>query len=78
MRREFNSPLAEFRFMINQNYYPLLRKRYKEHPLNPIKEIVTMYRKYGHGLLLYAFNWDCTLERHIYWSDIYHTHYFQL
>lgn len=55
--RKFNSFMEEYRFMVKQNYYPLLKKRYKERPLrSTLKNTIGDARYSNIGILATAFS----------------------
>lgn len=68
--------MEECRFMVKQNYYPLLKKRYKESPLrSTLKNTIEDARYSKIGILATAFSWRETPEGDKYWRTIYRKHY---
>lgn len=68
--------MEEYRFMVKQNYYPLLKKRYKERPLrSTLKTVIENARYSNIGILATAFHWRETPEGDRYWRTIYRKHY---
>lgn len=68
--------MEEYRFMVKQNYYPLLKKRYKEHPSRPsLKKTIEDARYSNIGILAALFHWRGTPEGDRYWRTIYRKHY---
>lgn len=68
--------MEEYRFMVKQNYYPLLKKRYKERPLrSTLKDTIIDAGLSNIGILATAFNWRVTPEGDKYWRTIYRKHY---
>jgi hypothetical protein len=68
--------MEEYRFMVKQNYYPLLKKRYKERPFrSSLKIAIRDARNSNIGILAVAFSWRETPEGDKYWRTIYRKHY---
>ena len=68
--------MEEYRFMVKQNYYPLLKKRYKERPTrSSLKKAIEDARNSNIGILATAFSWRETSEGDRYWRTIYRKHY---
>ena len=68
--------MDEYRFMVKQNYYPLLKKRYKERPLRSTLKNTIIDAEYSNiGILATAFSWRETPEGDEYWRTIYRKHY---
>ena len=68
--------MEEYRFMVKQNYYPLLKKLYKERPFRSSLKIAI--RDAGNsniGILATLFHWRGTPEGDRYWRTIYRKHY---
>lgn len=74
--RKFNSFMEEYRFMVKQNYYPLLKKGYKEHPSrSSLKKAIEDARYSNIGILATLFLWRATPQGDRYWRTIYRKHY---
>lgn len=68
--------MEEYRFMVKQNYYPLLKKRYKESSLcSTLRDTIEGARYSNIGILATAFSWRATPEGDKYWRTIYRKHY---
>lgn len=68
--------MEEYRFMVKQNYYPLLKKRYQEHPSrSSLKNAIIDARWSNIGILATLFRWKETPEGDRYWRTIYRRHY---
>lgn len=68
--------MEEYRFMVKQNYYTLLKKRYKERPSrSTLKNTIEGARYSNIGILATAFSWRDTPEGDKYWRIIYRKHY---
>ena len=77
--RKFNSFMEEYRFMVKQNYYPLLKKRYKEHPSRSSLTVAIRDARISNiGILATLFIWRGTPEGDKYWRTIYRKHYGKL
>ena len=68
--------MEEYRFMVKQNYYHLLKEAYLRNPTRSTIQLALRSAKQENiGVLAVLFDWSESLQGDEYWRTIYRKHY---